>query len=247
MSNWHFKFYPSMRKIYIFFLLAPFFTSCQTAKIGKEGLSLFDGKSLAGWHIDVPEMDKNPDAVNPFFVRDGKLVTLGTPGGHLISNITMANYRMNLTYRFTGNPGNCGALVHVSKPRRLYSMFPQSIEVQLKTTEAGDFWLIGEDLEVPNMVERRGPKEKWGIDGNKNRRIPNLTGNVENEPGEWNKMQIECLSNEIKVWLNGQLVNYGYNASANSGSFALQSEGSEVEFKTVYWTPIKKLSENQSN
>lgn len=215
--------------------------------MSQRGMSLFDGQSLSGWHIDVPEMDNNPDVKNPFIVRDGNLVTLGTPGGHLISNIALSNYRINLEYRFAGTPGNCGALVHVSKPRRLYGMFPQSVEVQLKHTEAGDFWLIGEDMEVPNMVERRGPKEKWGIDGNKNRRIPNLTGNVENAPGEWNKMQIECLGNEVKVWLNGKEVNYGYNATAGSGSFALQSEGSEVEFRTVYWRPIRQLSKSQSN
>ena len=145
-------------------------------------------------------MDNDPEAINPFIVRDGKLVSLGTPGGHLISNISISNYRINIEYRFAGKPGNCGALVHVSQPRRLYKMFPQSIEVQMMHKNAGDFWLIGEDLVVPNMVERRGPKEKWGVDGNKNRRIPNLTGDKEVPLGEWNSMQIECYGNEIKAW-----------------------------------------------
>ncbi len=45
--------------------------------------SLFNGKDLTGWHADVPELDKNPAAKSPFVVRDGKLVSLGTPGGHL--------------------------------------------------------------------------------------------------------------------------------------------------------------------
>ena len=234
-----------MKNLFTYFASIFLLFSCASSKTGKEGFSLFDGKTLNGWHIDVPEMDKNPDAINPFIIRDGKLVTLGKPGGHLITDISLSNYRINLEYRFAGEPGNCGALVHVSKPRRLYAMFPQSIEVQLQSTNAGDFWLIGEDLVVPNMEERRGPKEKWGIEGNKNRRIPNLTNNIENKPGEWNKMQIECLGNEIKVWLNGQLVNYGYNATVSSGSFALQSEGSEVEFKTVYLRSIASLSDKQ--
>ena len=173
------------------------------------------------------------------------LVTLGTPGGHLITDASYKDYRVNLEYRFVGKPANCGALVHVSKNklRRLYKMFPQSLEVQLMHTNAGDFWLIGEDLEVPDMVARRGPKEKWGVDGDKNRRIPNLTGNVENTPGEWNYMQIECLGNEIKVWLNGHLVNHGFNATVSSGSFSLQSEGSEVEFRKVEMTSITELSD----
>ena len=230
-----------MKSIALPIFLVLLFISCAKQKT----MSLFDGESLNGWFIDVPAMDTIPDAINPFIIRDDMLLTLGTPGGHLITDASYENYRVNLEYRFVGKPGNCGALVHVSKDklRRLYAMFPQSLEVQIKHTEAGDFWLIGEDLEVPNMEKRRGPKEKWGVDGDKNRRIPNLTGNVENTPGEWNYMQIECLDNEIKVWLNDELVNYGFNATANKGSFALQSEGSEVEFRKVELTPITELSE----
>lgn len=56
-------------------------------------------------------------------------------------------------------------------------------------------------------------------------------------------MKIECLKNEIKVWVNGDLVNYGYNATADNGQIALQAEGSEVEFRKVELTPITKLSD----
>ena len=122
-------------------------------------------------------------------------------------------------------------------------MFPQSVEVQLMHDNAGDFWCIGENIEVPDMEKRRGPKEKWGVDGKKNRRIPNLVDGVEKPVGEWNRMQIECLGNEVKVWHNGVLVNYGFNATASSGQFALQSEGSEVEFENIYLEPIEELSQ----
>ena len=49
---------------------------------------------------------------------------------------------------FAGKPGNCGVLVHSSKPRALYGMFPQSIECQMQSGEAGDFWCIEEDIAV---------------------------------------------------------------------------------------------------
>ncbi|MEO5583716.1 MAG: DUF1080 domain-containing protein [Saprospiraceae bacterium] len=205
-------------------------------------VSLFNGKDLQGWHIDIPEMDSNKTARNPFNVRDNMLVSLGTPGGHLITNDTFENYQIDLEYRFAGKPGNCGALVHVSKPRRLYGMFPQSIECQMMHDNAGDFWCIGENIVVPNMEARRGPKENWGVDGDKNRRIPNLTDNTEKPVGEWNKMIIECLGNEVKVWLNDTLVNYGYDATARRGQFAVQSEGSEVEFRKIMLQPIVRFS-----
>lgn len=205
--------------------------------------SLFNGKNLKGWHADVPEMDKNTSAVMPFIVRNGMLVSLGTPGGHLITDASYQNFRLEIEYRFAGKPGNCGALVFASTPRALYDMFPKSIEVQMMHTNAGDFWCIEEDIVVPDMEKRRGPKEKWGVNGNKLRRIPNLTDGSEKPVGEWNKMTIECLGNSIKVWVNGDFVNYGYDATASKGQIALQAEGSEVEFRKVALTPIKKLSE----
>lgn len=203
---------------------------------------LFNGKDLKGWHVDVPEMDKDANAKSPFLVRDGLLVSLGKPGGHLITDDQYENFRLTFNYRFAGKPGNCGALVFVSTPRALYEMFPKSIEIQMMNQNAGDFWCIQEDITVPDMEKRRGPKEKWGVNGDKLRRIPNLTDGTEKPLGEWNSMVIECVKNSIKVWLNGVMVNYGYNATAEKGQIALQSEGSEVEFKEVKVTPIKSLS-----
>ena len=211
--------------------------------IPKETTSLFNGKDLSGWHIDVPMMDSIPDAINPFIVRNGMLVSLGTPQGHIITDKEYKDYRLDVEYRFAGEPGNCGVLVFASTPRALYNMFPKSIEVQMMHENAGDFWCIVEDVEVDDMVARRGPKEEWGITEGKKRRVLNLTDGSENPVGDWNHMQIECLKNEIKVWVNGDLVNHGYNATADNGQIALQAEGSEVEFRKVELTPIRALSD----
>jgi hypothetical protein len=205
-------------------------------------ISLFNGKDLTGWHADVPAMDTNSSIKSPFIIRNGLLVSLGTPGGHLITNAVYANYRLRVEYRFAGVPGNCGVLVHASTPRALYGMFPKSIEAQMMTQNAGDFWCIEEDITVPDMEKRRGPKEEWGINGNKKRRILNLTDGSEKPVGEWNTMIIECVKNSIKVWVNDDLVNCGYNCTASKGQIALQAEGSEVEFRKVELTPITKLS-----
>ena len=205
--------------------------------------SLFNGKDLTGWHVDIPALDNNPDGKSAFIVRDGNLVSLGNPKGHLITDDEHENYRLEVEYRFTGRPGNCGVLVHASKPRALYKMFPKSIEVQMNHQHAGDFWCIVEDITVPNMEERRGPKEKWGITEGKARRILNLTDGSEKPVGQWNSMKIECLGDEVKVWVNGDLVNHGSKCTASKGQIALQAEGSEVEFRKLELTPIKELSQ----
>lgn len=210
------------------------------APVSSEAISLFNGKDLAGWHMDVPALDKDPEGKKPFIVRNGVLVSLGSPGGHLITNESYHDYRLTIEYRFSDKPGNCGVLVHASKPRRLYDMFPQSIEVQMQSGDAGDFWCIGENIEVPDMEKRRGPKENWGVDGDKTRRIVNLTDGSEKPLGQWNTMEIECKGKGVKVWVNGTLVNDGFNATARKGQIALQAEGSEVEFKKIVLKPLTK-------
>jgi len=205
--------------------------------------SLFNGKDLTGWHVDVPHLDKNPKADPTFIVRNGMLVSLGQPQGHLITDAKYKNFRLKVEYRFAGKPGNCGVLVHASTPRALYKMFPKSIECQMNHKHAGDFWCIVEDITVPDMVKRRGAKEKWGVTEGKARRILNLTDDSEKPLGEWNTMVIECVKDSIKVWVNGDLVNHGTKCTASEGQVALQAEGSEVEFRTLLLSSISQLTE----
>ena len=216
-------------------------SACTTKQ--PEAKSLFNGTDLTGWHVDVPAMDNNPDAINPFIVRDGMLVSLGTPGGHLITDKEFENYRLEVEYRFATKPGNCGVLVHASTPRALYDMFPKSLEVQMEHTNAGDFWCIVEDITVTDMENYRGPIEDWGITEGKERRIKKHTDGAEKPVGEWNKMVIECLGDEVKVWVNDVLVNFGYDCTAHKGQIAIQAEGSEVEFRKIELTPITKITE----
>ncbi len=228
-----------------------------------ETISLFNGKDLSGWTMDIPDRDgmqpeneveikdgvitfdtrevmwwrANPPA---FIVRDGLLVSLGRPLGHLITEEKFSNYKLVVEYRFSKDAGNCGVLVHASTPRRLYDMFPQSIEVQMQHGSAGDFWVIGEDIEVPNMEERRprrNEEQAFGGDENDARRIIHLV-NAEKPLGEWNTMEIVCKDDEVIVHVNGTLVNHGTNATASSGQIALQAEGMEVEFRKIDLTKL---------
>ena len=228
----------AMKKFFLTLLLPSIIFSCTS----QTTVSLFNGKDLEGWHVDVPALDSIPVATSPFIIRDGLLVSLGTPQGHLITDKEYMDFRLDVEYRFAGEPGNCGVLVFASTPRSLYKMFPKSIEVQMMHDNAGDFWCIVEDIEVENMEERRGPKEDWGITEGKARRIKNLTDDSENPLGEWNHMTIECLKNKIKVWVNGDMVNQGYNATVDYGQIALQAEGAEVEFRKIELSPITELS-----
>lgn len=216
-----------MNKVAVFLLIILGW-SCRS----QNSISLFNGVNLEGWHVDVPALDTS-NVQSPFIVRDGMLVSLGTPPGHLITDAEYENYRLEVEYRFPGAPGNCGILVHASTPRALYKMFPKSLEVQMMHENAGDFWCIVEDIKVDNMESRRGPKENWGIVEGKERRILNLTDGSEKPLGEWNAMVIECKMDTVRVWVNGDLVNEGFECTATRGNIAVQAEGSEVEFRSL--------------
>ena len=64
-------------------------TSCKSEP---SSIQLYNGKNLEGWHMDVPAMDSLPDINPPFIVRNGNLVSLGEPRGHLITNNIYKNY-----------------------------------------------------------------------------------------------------------------------------------------------------------
>jgi hypothetical protein len=56
-------------------------------------------------------------------------------------------------------------------------------------------------------------------------------------------MTIECLGDEVKVWVNGDHVNHGTKCTATKGQIAIQAEGSEVEFRKLELTPIEEISD----
>jgi len=210
------------------------FSFCQRpASKNGSTINLFNGKDLTGWHVDVPAMDTNSSLKSPFLVHENQLISMGVPQGHLITDAVYHDYIIDAEYRFVDSPGNCGILVHASTPRILYKMFPKSLECQMMHQNAGDFWCIGEDITVPDMEKRRGPKENWGVTEGKGRRIINLTDNSEKPLGEWNHMKIECRGNSVKVWVNDTLVNAGTNCTASKGQIAVQAEGAQVAFRKL--------------
>ncbi|QDV09854.1 hypothetical protein Poly30_54140 [Planctomycetes bacterium Poly30] len=199
----------------------------------------FNGENLDGWHTDIPDADGGAEVAASFGVEDGMLKSYGTPEGHLITDGIYRDYRLTVEYRFPGEPGNCGILVHCSTPRRLYGMFPASIECQLNSGHAGDFWCIGETISTPDMEKRRNPDPStWGGEKGQSRRILNLTDDSENPVGEWNTMVIECRGDTIDIWVNGDHVNSGYDCTASEGQIAVQAEGVPCDFRKIELEPL---------
>lgn len=197
------------------------------AQVPTTRIELFNGKNTDNWIADIPTQGKVKSDI--WSVKDGILYCTGKPAAHLITDTSWKDYRLEVEWAWpaNGKGGNNGVLVHSSNLRTLYNTFPRSIEVQLQSGNAGDFWVIGEDITVDNMQERRT-----------DRRIVKLKHGLEKPFGEWNTMIIHARNNTIRVWVNGELVNYGYNCTTSQGRISLQSEGAPCTFRRVSIMPL---------
>ena len=184
-------------------------------------VSLFNAADLSGWTYHLA--DPNVKMEDVWSVEEGVLACKGKPAGYLITQKKdFKDYVLTLQWRWpTDRGGNSGVLVHCSTPNAL-GVWCKSIEVQLVHENAGDFWVIGTELDVPDEESRR-----------KDRRHVNLTDGSEKPVGEWNEMEITCKGNEIIVKVNGDLVNHATNVSETQGAIALQSEGTPVQFRQI--------------
>ena len=183
---------------------------------------LFNGKDLSNWTWVGREPDVKKEDI--WGVKDGILHCQGTVAGYIrTNNDDYQDYLLIVEWRWpeNGSGGNNGVLVHTSTPSEL-GVWPKSIEVQLGSKNAGDFWVIGTELDVPDETTR--------VQG---RRHLNLTEGSEKPFGQWNRMEITCRGDEIVVKVNDDLVNHATNCSVTKGAISLQSEGAPVGFRKV--------------
>ena len=185
-------------------------------------IALFNGKDFTGWNLFVPDKDVDPKTV--WSVRDGVVHCKGVPVGYMRTEKEYENYRLRLQWRWPEVGGNSGVLLHITGPDKVW---PKSIESQLMSENAGDFWCIdGTDFkEHVNKAERRVPKK---------------AKHNENEIGKWNTMEVVCKGNTIRVVVNGLLQNEATETTVIKGYIGLQSEGKPIEFRKITLEPLKK-------
>jgi hypothetical protein len=201
--------------------------------LAAESIALFNGKDLTGWSPylwdrQTKSQDKTTTASAVWSIDNGVLICQGRPSGYIRTDKEYENYRLSVEWRWPegATRGNNGVLVHTTTPNAL-GVWPKSVEVQLALGNAGDLWVIGTTLEVPDLEKRR-----------MGRRHLNLTDNSEKPVGQWNKMEIEARGDELKVWVNGDLVNHATRLSDRKGAISLQSEGALVHFRNINLTPL---------
>ena len=192
-----------------------------------EKVELFNGKDTTGWKAFVPDLIKdNKDSLSVWSVKDGVLQCAGRPIGYIQTEALYDNFVLELEWRFdpAKGEGNSGVLLRTIGED---TVWPKSMEAQLHSKNAGDFWNIGAYKATVDAARTNG------------RHTAKRHATNEKPLGEWNKYRIVVNGGTIELWVNGLLQNIATNVEVNKGRIALQSEGAYIEFRNIVLRPIQ--------
>jgi hypothetical protein len=193
--------------------------------VPSEKTMLWNGTDYTGWTRFL--RDTSADVDQTWSIENGLLRCTGKPAGYMRTERPYADYHLHVQWRWSAKPGNNGVLVHTSGPDVVW---PRSLECQLASGNAGDFWVIG-GLEFAEHAAG-GPR----VNG---RRTTKLHASSEKPAGEWNQYDIICKDNWVVVLVNGMLQNVATECSERSGQICLQSEGAPIEYRDLWIEPLK--------
>jgi Domain of Unknown Function (DUF1080) len=187
-------------------------------------VALFNGKDFSGWTFC---MKNNADPLQTWSITNGVIHCTGTPVGYIRTTQVYSNYFLTVIWRFVKiapKSDNTGVLVHIQDPDKVW---PMCIQVQGKHDRQGDLFLM----------EGAESKEHKGMD--KNTPIPMRGPSAEHPVGEWNKAETICRHNQVESFINDKFANETTECTINSGYIGIQSEGGEIEIKSIIFTPLK--------
>ena len=184
--------------------------------------ALFNGQSLSGWTHHLQE--DVPAGEVWSVTSEGVLICKGQPIGYLRTERDHTNFALRLEWRFDPEmgAGNSGVLLRQIGEDKVW---PRSIEAQLQSGAAGDFWNIDEfPMEVAlDRTQGRNTKR---------------TDTHEKPLGEWNRYDITVWHDRVVLRVNDRILNEAWDCMEIPGKICLQSEGAEIHFREIHLTPL---------
>lgn len=197
-------------------------------------ISLFDGKTLSGWHAF-----NKPGEIKNWTIEDSAMVCLGAAegdtGGDIVTDAEYDNFELTWDWKITKG-GNSGVMYHVVESSKYKAPY-----------ETGPEYQLIDDIGFPGKLEEW---QKTAADY-----AMNVTNDKKklNPVGEWNSSKIIVNNGHVEHWLNGEKVvefeagneawmkekaegkwkdfpDYGI---AKRGRIALQDHGNKAYFKNI--------------
>lgn len=204
-----------------YFIFSTISILCVACSPNLNKIKLSKGNDLSAWNFFVDTASKVP-ASDVFSIKDGVIKISGKPFGFMYTKSKFSNFRLTLSWMYPKEESNSGIFLFVQEPK----LWPNAIECQLKSGNAGDFVLLG-GSDIKEFKLKEGQKRpEFPVVGKKK-------SSNENQIGQWNKAEILCKDGSIKVFINGVLQNEATDSMHKIGAIALQSEGGEIWFKDV--------------
>lgn len=185
---------------------------------------LFNQKDFSGWTFVTKD---NADPLKTWSVTNGVIHCTGQPVGYLRTTQVYSNYFLTVEWRFVKvapKADNSGILVHIQSPDKIW---PQCVQVQGQHGHQGDLLMMA----GAECKEHKGKSASTPVA---------LQGDsVEAPVGEWNKSETICVSGKVECFMNNKFVNEITECTINSGHIGIQSEGAEIEIRSILYTPLK--------
>ncbi|NIJ51551.1 3-keto-disaccharide hydrolase [Dyadobacter arcticus] len=196
-------------------------------------VTLFDGKSLNGWH------SWQSDKVLPQWKIEDKAIVLAEKGGKdLVTDKEYGDFELELEWKIAEG-GNSGIIYHVIEDKKYCCPYSTGPEIQV-------------------LDDEKHPDSKAGKAGNHKSgslydMLPPNDIKVVKPAGQWNKAKIVIKGGHGESWLNGKkVVDFptqgadwdklvagskfktweGFGASSK-GKIALQDHGNQVSFRNI--------------
>lgn len=186
-------------------------------------IALFDGSTMTGWTHHLHGGGAMEDT---WRIEDGIIICNGNPAGYIRTENDYTNYVLKLEWRFnpvTKQAGNSGVLLRLIGEDKVW---PKSVEAQLMSGNAGDFWNIGDFGMKTDPARLNGRNTK-------KLRV------AERPVGEWNEYEIIVNGGDVRVIVNGDEINHAWDVDIVSGKIGLQSEGAEIHFRNIRLAPLE--------
>ena len=192
-----------------------------SAQTEPEGVPLFNGKDLSGWHnINC--------APSTWSVKDGAIYSTGAPICELRTERMYENFVLDVEWMHLTPKGNAGVFIWADPLPARGQPFLRAIEVQVLDGRETPFYTSHGDIfpiHGAKMTPDRPHPGGW------DRSLP-----IEKRAkpaGQWNHYRITADRGRITLEVNGKAVSGGHDITPRKGYIALESEGAPAMFRNL--------------
>lgn len=206
-------------------------TAIATAQSGNGWTNLFDGKTLDGW--------KKITGTAEYKIEDGAIVGITvpkSPNTFLVTEKEYGDFVLELEVKIEDTTSNSGI------------QFRSHYNPEMSNGKDGKGRVYGYQFELDPSSRR------WtgGVYDEARREwlYPlslNPAGQDAFKMGQYNKVRVECIGNNIKTWVNDKPAAYVVDTVDRSGFIALQVHAinkADLEGKKIYWRNIRVKTAN---